>query len=229
MPLNIKVDNPAAYTGAVLEHVPTLAELIGAIPGLVGAFDAATLTQGAAVASWAAQYGTGVASQASSVRQPTAGMDGAIPVLRNGGLSRNLVVDRTFTSGAVLTAGARFKIEDVAQDVQAVFGIGTWRLLWRTNPRIQFDAVNDILVEGIGAGWHTALIMQSADTTRMMLDGQLYTAANAGAALTQMIIGASSTTGTANGFLGAISKFIIAQADLYGTAHQATALNFLNG
>ena len=47
--------------------------------------------------------------------------------------------------------------------------------------------------------------------------------------LTQMLIGASSNTGTANGFLGAISKFIVAEADIYGTEHQASALAFLNG
>ena len=32
MPLNIKVDNPSAYAGAVLQYVPTQAELIEAIP-----------------------------------------------------------------------------------------------------------------------------------------------------------------------------------------------------
>lgn len=231
MPLTIRIPNPAAYAGAVLPAVApvlTLAERLALIPGFVGAWDAATLTQGAGVSAWAAQYGTGTASQPTAARQPAAGMADGVAVLRNPGLSRNMIVDRAFTSGAVLTVGCRFKIEDVAQDVQALFGNGSWRLLWRTAPRIQFDSAADILVDGIGAGWHTALIMQSADTTRMLLDGTLYSAANAGAALTQLLIGASSNTGTANGFLGAIRRMIVAETNAFGTDHQATALAFLN-
>ena len=63
MPLNIKVDNPSAYAGAVLQYVPTQAELIEAIPGLVGAWNASTLAQSAPVAAWPAQYGTGCVQQ----------------------------------------------------------------------------------------------------------------------------------------------------------------------
>lgn len=81
MPLNIKVDNPSAYAGAVLQYVPTQAELIEAIPGLVGAWNASTLAQSAPVAAWPAQYGTGNASQSITARQPTAGMADDRPVI----------------------------------------------------------------------------------------------------------------------------------------------------
>lgn len=234
MPLNIKVDNPSAYAGAVLQYVPTQAELIEAIPGLVGAWNASTLAQSAPVAAWPAQYGTGIASQSITARQPTAGMADDRPVIRNGAMSKNIVVDHTFTPGAVLTAGARFKIEDTAQDFQAVFGanaVGTnaWRLLYRIAGNFQFDITSDLNAAGAATpGWHTVLVMQSADTTRMLIDGVLFTGANVPVAVTQMIIGASSNTGTANSFLGAISKFLVAEADIYGTEHQATALAFLN-
>ena len=228
MPLNITVPNAALYSNALLEEIPTIEEQMNAITGLVGAYDAASLTQAATVPLWTPRYGATTASQSSSTRQPTAATVDGIAVIQNGTLSKNMVIDKTFVSGAALTVGARFKIENTTQDVQAVFGNSSWRLLWRTAPRIQFDAVNDILVEGLTAGWHTVLNMQRTDTTHMMFNGQLYTAANAGAALTQVIIGASSPTGTANGFLGSISKMIVAEANLYNTTHKTTALNFLN-
>ncbi|MDQ7775155.1 MAG: hypothetical protein Q4615_04195 [Paracoccus aminovorans] len=78
------------------------------------------------------------------------------------------------------------------------------------------------------AGWHTVLVMQSADTTRMLVDGALFSVANPPAALTQLMLGASANTGTANGFLGATRRVIIAEANLHGTDHQASALDFLN-
>lgn len=232
MPLNIKIPNPAAYAGAVLPAVApvlTLAERIALIPGLLGGWDASTLAQGAAVAAWAARYGTGTASQATAARQPVAGLADDLPVVRNPSQSRNLVVDKAFTSGAVLTVGARFKIENTAQDFQAIFGIGTWRLLYRTAGNFQFDVATDVMANGVATpGWHTVLVMQSADTTRMLVDGVLFAGANAPAAMTQLMLGASANTGTANGWLGATRRVIIAEADLHGTDHQQTALDFLN-
>lgn len=232
MPLTIKIPNPAAYAGAVLPAVApvlTLAERLAAIPGFVGAWDAATLTQGAGVSAWAAQYGSGTASQPTAARQPDAGMADGVAVLRNPGLSRNMIVDRAFTSGAVLTVGCRIKVEDQAQDFQAAFGVGTWRLLYRTAGHFQFDVASDVIANGVATpGWHTVLVMQSADTTRMLVDGVLFSGANAPAAMTQIMIGASSNTGTANGFLGAIRRMIVAETNAYGTDHQAAALEFLN-
>lgn len=237
MPLNIRVDNPADYAGAILPAVTpvlTMAERMAAISGLVGAWDASTLAQGAAVAAWAARYGAGSASQVTAARQPVAGLADGLAVIRNTALSRNLVIDHTFTAGAVLTAGARFKVEDVAQDFQAVFGaaaVGTnaWRLLYRTAGNFQFDLATDLMANGVATpGWHTALVMQSANTTRMLIDGVLYSGANVPVAVTQMIIGASGNTGTANGFLGATRRVFAAAADIFGTPHQQTALDFLD-
>lgn len=231
MPLNIRVNNPEDFSGAVLDHVPTLRELIESIPNLVGAFDARDLAQGGQVASWSARYGAGSLSQATAARRPTAGMDGSIPVVRNGALSRNLVLDQALTSAAPITVGIRFKIEDTSQDFQAVFGnfASAWRLLYRTAGNFQFDTATDINAAGVAtAGWHTVVVMQSATQTRMTVNGALYEGANPAPALTQLVVGASANTGTANGFLGATSKVIVAQSDIYGTPHQASASLFLN-
>ncbi len=232
MPLNIKIPNPAAYAGAVLPAVApvlTLAERMALIPGLLGGWDASTLIQGAAVPSWAAQHGAGLASQVIVARQPVAELADGLPVLRNTALSKNMVVDHAFTSGAVLTVGARFKIDNTVQDFQAVFGVNAWRLLYRTTGNFQLDTTVDVMAAGVATpGWHTVLAMQSADTTRMLVDGALYSGANAPAVLTQLMIGASANTGTANGFLGAIRRLVIAEADIHDTVHRATALEFLN-
>ncbi len=55
MPLNIRVDNPAAYAGAVLPVVQSLDDIIAALPGPVGASDAADHVAG----DWVARLGTG--------------------------------------------------------------------------------------------------------------------------------------------------------------------------
>lgn len=231
MPISIKVPDPQRFSGAVLPFVPSMEDLVNAIPNLVGAFDARDLTQGAQVSSWAARYGSGTLSQATASRRPTAGMDGSIPVVRNGALSRNLILDQALTSGAAITVGVRFKVEDTAQDFQSVFGTvaASWRLLYRTSAMFQFDAATDVFASGVGvAGWHTVVVMQSATRTRMTVNGTLYEVANTAPALTQLIIGASANTATANGFLGATYKVIVSQSDLYGTSHQASASLFLN-
>lgn len=231
MPLNILVDNPSDFSGAVLDPVPTFRDLIESIPNLLGAFDARDLAQGTPVENWPARYGAGTLSQATAARRPTAGMDGILPVVRNGALSRNLVLDHPLTPGSPITVGVRFKIENTAQDFQSVFGsfAAAWRILYRTSGMFQFDAATDVNASGVAvAGWHTVVVMQGATRTRMSVNGVLYEADNPAPALTQLIIGASANTGTANGFLGATYKVIVAQSDLYGTQYLNSVNIFLS-
>lgn len=230
MALNMRIDDPAAFTNAVLPVVQTWGDLLNAAPGFVGAFDAASLQQAAPVSEWRATYGTGVANQPTAARRPLATTIGGIPVVQNDTLSKNLVLTNTLTTGGTLTVGARFNPSNMAQDFQAIFGGANWRVLHRSAGYLQFDGVTDINF-GAGtsnAGWHTVFVTQSATTTTVNLDGLTLTAANSGSPLTSLFILASGNTGTANGYLGGLRKLYVSTSDLTGTQHATNAISWLN-
>lgn len=230
MPLIISGNGPASGT---LEPGVTLEDRILAIPGLIGAFDPATLSAGV-VANWPAAIGTGALSQSSGPRQPSRATLGVLPVITQLA-DDNLRASGTWGTSMSVTIAMRAYLGDPAVDQQTLFGGGdAFKLMWRSAGNWRFVAKSTAVVslDSGPAGWRTIIMSQSATTTTMDVNDDVQSSSNAGGdaiggmAIGDSIIGAGPNA-TGFGWRASYGRVLIAQASLYGTPHYAAVKEWL--
>lgn len=230
MPLNIKVDDITAYAGAVLPVSETLEDAIAALPGLVGAWDAADWAAG----DWVARLGggritlTGVASAAR---------DGDT-VLSFGLASRGVVNNAAGAAvvPAELVFAARSYFSNTAANFQKIFDLGTPEFFLRPTiptPSWQYKnaaavSTSVALAGGAAARWRTfALTKVGTDAPQIEADGAVPVAIGpAGAALGATTLAVGDASG-GNGAVQDISRLIICTAGALTAAQRASIRQWL--
>ncbi len=218
MPLILDADGPISGT---LAMPPTWAQLFSAVPGLVGAWSAASLPVGA-LSSWAADYGAGLLRQTTGAAQPSV-VDVAGRRVVAGALGKRLDLTSVLTSGAPLTVAMRVNLLDNAIDNQALFGgNSTWRARFRNNAggAVNLEAGGGTISRAmVGNGWHDVVVVQGPATVSMTVDGGSPTSrASAGATITSLAIGALAANDTTTNWRGHISHIAVATSALSGPA-----------
>lgn len=220
MPLNLRVPNPSAYAGAVLPAVPTVAEVINGVAGLVGLWDPGTVADGA-VEQLAPSFGpTTLLRSGAGVNKATVG---GLPAITFDAANTRLAASWA-AAGSPATAIMQFYIRETSADFQNFFGpSGAPRLIYRSSGTIQWagtSQVNGITISPPLIGWHLAEIYVGASTARIIIDGHEYTAAQAGNGNTALMFG--TNPGAGNNTSIALGKMFAANSDLYGTTAAQT-------
>lgn len=221
MPLNIKVDNPAIYTGAVLPYVPSFAEVINAVPNLIGLWEAGSVADGE-VTSITPTYGpTTISRNAAGVNKSTVG---GRPAVTFDAVNTRLVTTWPIVGGSPATVMCNFYVRTEAGDFQNIYGPAGYRLIYRDGSSgsfpqgLHWDGTNDLSPIPLAApvvGWHTAELYFGAATLRLVIDGIEYSAAQAGMINDNLFFGNQASASASTSV--AISKMFAANSDIYGT------------
>ncbi len=231
MPLNIRVENPSDFSGAILPTVPSLDSVIAALPGLIGAWDA---TDWSGSGAWLPRIGSG-----GQILPAVAGV-APIKATREGrtvmrfGLTSKAFVNNSAGGGIILadlTYAARAYFANTTANFQKIFDLGAPEFYYRSTltPKVwQFAGagagVNVPIADPL-AGWHRTLFEKSGVGAAMLsADGAASTPISAaGTALTPagLVIGdAANATGAEQD----ISRIVLCSAGGL-TADQRMAVN----
>jgi len=225
MPLTIS--GPGPVNGTLSPGVP-LADLVMAIPSLVGAWTAEDLPASGLVQSWTARHGGGVLTQPNVTRQPSVGAQGGVKTLICGPATPLYGPKAGWTDGSPGSVGIRAYWPEPLTDLQYLLAFGAaYRVVWRSAGYLRVDAAADINLTVPGTGWTDFILRQSATTTTAEAFGVTGAAANTGIAGTQFVLGAGTATATANGFRGQISRVILAASDVGDASHLAAVRAWL--
>ena len=230
MPLNIKVDDIAVYAGAVLPVTETLDDAIAALPGLVGAWDAADWAAG----DWVARIGGG----RIALTNAAAGARDGDTILSFGATSLGAV--RNAASAAVvpgeLAFAARSYFSSVTANFQKIFDLGTPEFFMRPTqptPSWQYKdatptSTSVALAGGAVARWRTfALTKAGTASPQIEADGAApVTIGPAGGALGATTLAIGDASG-ANGAVHEISRLIITTSGALTDAQRAAIRQWL--
>lgn len=217
MPLIIDADGPVQGT---LAMPPTWAQLMGAVPNLVGAWTSEGMAAGA-IPSWPAIHGDGLLTQETESAQPTAVSAGG-RMVASFGVGKLLNLSGALTSGTPMTIAMRVNLLELI-DGQALFGgNSTWRCRWRTNNGGSFlmdTGGTDVYYPAPTTGWYDVVLVQDASSYTMQVgSGTVMAGTSPGATITSLAIGALAGNDVTSNWHGYMSRIAIARAALSGDA-----------
>lgn len=227
MPLILETDGPIAGT---LEMPLTWAQMMAAVPNLIGAWSAEGLASGA-LSSWAAAHGPGLLAQATAAAQPAV-VDFAGHKVATFAVGDRLDLSGALTSGDPLTIAMRVNLLALT-DNQALFGgNATWRCRWRSTSggiMIMDTGGTDVNYPCTATGWHDVVVVQDAAGYSIQVDdGAVLTGSSPGATITALSIGALAANDVTTNWQGHVSRIALARAALNGSA-LATFKSWLAG
>lgn len=230
MPLNIKVDDIDTYAAAVLPITETLEDAIAALPGLVGAWDAADWAAG----DWVARIGGG----RIALTNAAAGARDGDTILSFGATSLGVVRDAAAAAvvPAELVFAARSYFSSVTANFQKIFDLGTPEFFMRptlATPSWQYKnaaatSTSVALAGGAVARWRTfALTKAGTASPQIEADGAAPVAIGAaGAAIGATTLAIGDASG-GNGAVHEISRLIITTSGALTDAQRAAIRQWL--
>ena len=211
MPLIIDADGPVQGT---LAMPPTWAQLMAAVPNLIGAWTSEGMAAGA-IPSWPASHGSGLLTQATVGAQPTAVSAGG-KMVASFGVGKRLDLSGALTSGTPMTIAMRVNLLAL-NDNQALFGgSSTYRCRWRTTSGGLFNmdtAGTDVNCPATTTGWYDVVLVQDASSYTMQVgSGTVMAGTSPGATITSLAIGALAGNDVTSNWHGYMSRIAIARA-----------------
>lgn len=226
MPLNLTMPAGADFSGALLPPLETLDDLYGGIAGIRGIWEAQDYT----ASPWPAKYGAGSMTLASPTA-PVQSDSRPLPTLEFASTS-TFAVTGGVTSGQSITIGLRAYLDTTAQTAQYLLGGASGYSLWRRtsdNMLVMTTGGGSNTMGALANGLHTFIVMQSADTVRVEVDGTILGSfAQAGAPITALAIGNRMVTQFTSGLMGGFRRCAVADANLHGTDDLAIFRDALN-
>jgi|GEM_PF-4547437 len=232
MPLNVKVENPSFYAGATLPTVPSFADVINGVSGLVGLWEPSTLADGA-VASLPPSYGTATLTpNIASVNKATIGGKPAITF--DAATSRLNGPAWPLGAGTPATMICNFYLRVETGDFQNIFGPPPGRIIYRDGSNSSFpqglhyastDSISPMPLAAPVVGWHLLEFYVNATTVRVIIDGVAYSTTATGLASALFNFGNPNQAGTNTSI--ALGKAFAANSDIYGTPAADTIKAYL--